>query len=289
MTSNGTTEAISTEIQTEGLIEVTVSSLIANPNQPRQFFSDEEISELAQSLKKSGVLQPILIRLATDSKDSSETKYEIIAGERRYRAAKKAGLTRIPALLRELTEREVLEVSIVENVQRSQLNAVEEAQAYARLLTEFELSQEEVATTVGKDRATIANSLRLLKLSPKVQDMLISEQLSAGHARALLMLDTKAEQEKAAKRIVDNLLSVRATEQLVRDAKAAKPTKSNSSKTSSKSNSSAAIQRQALEERFRRALGTKVALRLNSKGAGELKISFFSHEELEELLEVVEA
>ena len=275
----------------EGLVEIELSQLIANPDQPRQHFSESEIEELSQSLLHSGLLQPILIRKQKTSNSTQQASYEIIAGERRVRAARKAGLTRVPALLRELDDREVLEVSIVENVQRSQLNAVEEARAYSRLQAEFGLSQEEVAKTVGKDRATISNSLRLLKLSEKVQDMLVAEQLSAGHARALLMLDNHASQNAAAKKIVEQLLSVRATEQLVRDAKArsAKGSVSNNSDKKDSSAKGSAIQRQALEERFRRALGTKVALRLNSKGAGELKISFFSQDELEKLLDVVGA
>lgn len=276
----------------EGLIEVALSALIANPQQPRQHFDEGEIEDLARSLKQSGVLQPILVRTRSDGQKG----YEIIAGERRFRAAQKAGLRSVPVLLRELSDREVLEVSIVENVQRSQLNAIDEARAYARLQSEFSLSQEEIAETVGKDRATIANSLRLLKLPAAVHGLIIEGRLSAGHARALLMLESEDEQARLAQRIVENLLSVRATEQLVRDCKNA-PSSDNSvsqsigdsSPTTESRTSAASIQRQALEERFRRALGTKVQLRLNSRGAGELKISFFSQEELDQLLDTLGA
>lgn len=272
-----------------GLVYVPVSQLVRNPNQPRQHFSKEELDELSRSIRQTGLLQPILVRPRGIQTAAGEQTYEIIAGERRYRAAEQAGLHAIPALVRELDEREVLEVSIVENVQRSQLNAIEEARAYQRLGDEFGLSQEEIAKTVGKDRTTIANMQRLLKLAPAVQDALAAGKLSAGHARALLMIHDPVAQESLAEEIVAHGLSVRSVEtraRVVQGNRGDTPAQNAGGKTVPAPAPSPLVA--ALEDRFRRKLGTKVKLAMTEHGAGELRISFFSPEELEKLLELLE-
>ena len=270
----------------QGLRYLPLIDLAANSSQPRQNFNDEEIDQLADSIKQSGLLQPILVRPLPEP--AIGAKFEIIAGERRFRAAKKAGLAQLPVIVKDLDDREVLEVAIVENIQRSQLNPIEEAMAYRRLKEEFSLSQEEIAKTVGKDRATIANTMRLLKLTPKMQDSLVSGALSAGHARALLGLADQSLAESLGAKVLRDGLSVRATEELVRSYSGdgpRGPKKGDKSKRSKGSTSTSS----ELEERFRRALGTKVKVEINSKGAGELRISFFSQDELDKLIEILNA
>ncbi len=272
-------------LKAAGLVYVPIKQLVRNPNQPRQHFSEEELDDLSRSIRQTGLLQPILVRPLGAS--SEEQQYEIIAGERRYRAAERAGLQAIPALVRDLDEREVLEVSIVENVQRSQLNAIEEARAYQRLADEFHLAQDEIAKTVGKDRTTIANALRLLKLSPKVQELLAAGKLSAGHARALLMIHDEAAQESIAEEIIAHGLSVRAVEMRARGVQGNRSVGQSGGDKPAQVNVVSPLV-QALEERFRRKLGTKVKLQVSDAGAGELRISFFSSEELEKLVELLE-
>lgn len=272
-------------LKAAGLVYVPIKQLVRNPNQPRQHFSEEELDDLSRSIRQTGLLQPILVRPLGAS--SEEQQYEIIAGERRYRAAERAGLQAIPALVRDLDEREVLEVSIVENVQRSQLNAIEEARAYQRLADEFHLAQDEIAKTVGKDRTTIANALRLLKLSPKVQELLAAGKLSAGHARALLMIHDEAAQESIAEEIIAHGLSVRAVEMRARVVQGNRSVGQSGGDKPAQVNVVSPLV-QALEERFRRKLGTKVKLQVSDAGAGELRISFFSSEELEKLVELLE-
>ena len=289
---SGTTVAgrsYNAELQDEplegGLVYLSIDQLQANPDQPRQRFSEEEIAELSASISRTGLLQPILVRKVSGGAGALAS-YQIVAGERRYRAAKEAGLTKLPVQVRQLDDREVLEISIVENVQRAQLDPMEEAVAYQRLKVEFGLSQEEIAETVGKDRATVANALRLLKLSSDVQAALIEGKLSAGHARALLGLSNEKAQAAAAKRVLLGGLSVRATEELVRRLSATSNGDVPARKKKPTPGTPAVTQ---LEERFRRALGTKVQLSLARDGSGELKISFFSEEELEKLLELMNA
>ena len=244
---------------------------------------------------QSCVLQPILVRplsSLSESNANEEQSFEIVAGERRFRAAKRAGLAQVPVLVREFTDKEFIEVSIVENVQRSQLSPIEEAEAYHRLHSEFELSQEEIAKTVGKDRATIANSLRLLKLPTDIRTLVAEGKISAGHARALLMIEDAAAQLALADLIVRDSLSVRVAEQYARaggltvEEQAGKVSQLAKSGQKAKSDNPEVV---ALEERIRRALGTKVKLLLGPTGSGELKISFFSNEELEKLLELFNA
>ncbi len=255
------------EENTNGLMFLDVTDVKANPNQPRKEFSHQDLQELSDSIKKSGLLQPILVT------KKAENSYEIVAGERRFRASQLAGITKIPALIRELSDREILELSIVENVQRTDLNPVEEALAYQRLADEFSASQEEIAKAVGKSRSTIANTIRLLKLDPKIQLMLKSGKISSGHARALLMAGDEA--FELAEQIITNKLSVRDAESKASSAKEVKAKEADPITS-------------AIENRLRRALGTKVTLSKKKNGAGELKISFFSNEELNSIVEKIE-
>lgn len=265
-----------------GLTYVSIDRVFPNKGQPRQHFIQSEIDSLSESIRKTGLLQPILVRRRAGDRGQLAT-YEIVAGERRWRAAKQAGLVKIPALLRQITDRESLEIGIVENIHRSDLNPIEEALAYQRLADEFGASQNEIAEKVGKDRASIANGLRLLKLAPQVQEMVVRGQLSAGHGKALLMAPDHSSQCDLAKRIVAEGLSVRAAEQI---AGAGRPADEKSSRTTpKKAAEKVAASTIALEERFRRALGTKVKLSLDKAGTGELTISFFSSAELEQLIE----
>lgn len=239
------------------------------PNQPRRHFSEEEISELASSIEESGVLQPIVVRPSTGG------MYEIVAGERRYRAAKQAGLSRIPAVVRELEDKEAFLLSVVENVQREDLNPIEEALAYQRLADEFDDSTAEVAERIGKNRSTVANSLRLLNLDSEVQKLIQDGKVSAGHGRALLQLSDKAAQRRLALRVIRDQMSVREIEKLVSSGKP--------QRTKKVVEKSPAVTE--LENRLRRHLGTKVSLEVARSGAGELRVSFYSEEELTRVLE----
>lgn len=267
----------------EGLMMLDIAMLKPNEKQPRRQFNSEEITSLAHSIKESGVLQPILARRIDGG------NYEIVAGERRWRASQEAGLERVPVIVRELDDRETLAVSIVENVQRQNLNAIEEALAYQRLIEEFGESQSEVAKAVGKDRVSIANALRLLKLSVEVQEMIFAGVLSAGHGRAILMLELHSEQLELAQRIIDEGLSVRSAEACVLEGRLVAhnllPEKKERKSRGKQSGTAKDAGFNEVENRLRRALGTKVGLRIGKAGAGEVRISFYSHEELNSLLE----
>ena len=205
-----TKKAISSpQEETGGEIMVKVSLIEPNRDQPRKDFNEEELQELAESIKNYGVLQPLLVQ-------KKGTSYELIAGERRWRAAKLAGLREVPVVLREYNKQQAMEIALIENVQRSDLNPIEEAQAYQQLVKEFHLTQEEIAVRVSKNRATITNAMRLLKLDSQIQDLLIKGMISSGHARALLSLEDGQLQKKAAQEILDRGLSVRETEKLVK-------------------------------------------------------------------------
>ena len=189
-----------------------IDKIEPNPDQPRNQFDEDTLQELADSIKQYGMLQPILVTPKDDF-------YEIIAGERRWRAAKQAGLNEVPVMIRKYNENEIVEIALIENIQRDNLNPIEEAMAYKRLMEEFELKQDEVATKVSKSRASITNSLRLLKLDPRVQKMLEEEMISTGHARALLAISNKDKQYEIAQKVFDEKLSVRDIEKLVKDLK----------------------------------------------------------------------
>lgn len=265
------------------LLYLALDRIHPNKSQPRQYFDEAEIASLADSIRHSGVLQPIIVRR---NKNLSSGGFEVVAGERRFRAAQRAGLMKVPALLRQLTDRETLELGIIENVQRSDLNPIEAAQAYQRLVQEFGASQEEIARSVSRDRVSVANALRLLKLPPDVQKFLVSGALSAGHGRALLMLEDPKQQSALARQVAAEQLSVRVTEQLASGKERVGALRKAPKRKASTAKSASVLE---LEARFRRALGTKVSLSLSKEGAGDLTISFFSRAELDSLLERLNA
>ena len=246
---------------------VKITKVEPNREQPRKNFDEDALQELADSIKQFGLLQPILVQ---DRKDY----YEIIAGERRWRAAKLAGLKEVPVIIRNYTEQEIVEISLIENIQREDLNPIEEAQAYKRLLTEFHLKQDEVAERVSKSRAAVTNSIRLLKLNEEVQRMVVDEMISTGHARALLAVENPEEQYNLAQRIFDEKLSVRDVEKLVKNLH--KPAKSK--KVDDKTMQ---VIYQDIEEKLKQKLGRKVTVTSKGEGSGKIEIEFYNHEDLD--------
>ncbi|MBL7663129.1 ParB/RepB/Spo0J family partition protein [bacterium] len=269
------------EHEVRDVFVVDINLIAANPNQPRKIFSEAELESLTNSIRETGLLQPIVVR-RKHSQDNSE-HFEIVAGERRYRAALRAKLQEIPVILKQLSDKEALEIGIIENIQRADLNPIEEAQAYARLQDEFGSSHVEIAKTVGKDRTSVVNALRLLKLPAQVLHYLETGKLTAGHGRALLMLEDGVEQIRLAEQIVQENISVRSLERLAQE----KSPKKRSKAEATSNNKTPQIAE--LENRLRRALGTKVSLNMNVTGAGEMRVSFFSHEEFERILERINA
>ena len=252
---------------------VKITKVEPNREQPRKNFDEDALQELADSIKQFGLLQPIMVQ---DRKDH----YEIIAGERRWRAAKLAGLKEVPVIIRNYTEREIVEISLIENIQREDLNPIEEAQAYKRLLTEFNLKQDEVAERVSKSRVAVTNSIRLLKLSEKVQKMVIDEMITTGHARALLAVEDHEEQYILAQKIFDEKLSVRDVEKLVKNLhKPVKPKKVD--------DKTMQIIYQDIAEKLKQRLGTKVAVSSKGEGAGKIEIEFYNHDDLDRLLDMI--
>lgn len=252
---------------------VKITKVEPNRDQPRKNFDEDALLELADSIKQFGLLQPILVQ---DRKDY----YEIIAGERRWRAAKIAGMKEVPVIVKNLTDQEIVEISLIENIQREDLNPIEEAQAYKRLLNEFNLKQDEVAERVSKSRTAVTNSMRLLKLSDEVQQMVIDEMISTGHARALLSIDDKEQQYAIAQKIFDEKLSVRDVEKLVKNLnKPEKPKKSE--------NKDLTVFYQQIEDNLKESLSTKVSISSKGNGAGKIEIEFFSNEDLDRLLEAM--
>lgn len=260
----------------EGVAQIPIEEILPDKNQPRRHFDEAHIAELASSIKSKGVIQPILVR-------KEGNQYRLIAGERRWRASQRAGLQNIPALVKDVTERQAFELALIENVQREDLNPIEEAQAYHRLIEEFGLTQEGCAERVGKERSSIANSLRLLRLPDAVKASLIEGSLNMGHARALLGLGDEDAIARAANHVMAKRLSVRQTEQLVRREKKEK----SAVKASEGTGPTASAQVRAIEERLQQQLGTKVRLVDRGKGRGKIEIEFFSYEELDRLLEAM--
>ena len=252
---------------------VKINMIEPNREQPRRNFEEDSLLELSESIKQFGVLQPLLVQKKGDY-------YEIIAGERRWRAAKMAGMKEVPVIVREYSRQEVVEIALIENIQRENLNPVEEAQAYKRLMEEFSLKQDEIAERVAKSRTAVTNSIRLLKLDERVQQMLIDDMISSGHARALLALQNKEDQYTAANEVFDEKLSVRETEKLIREWN--KPTPEQKS-----------IKRENefiyhdLEEKMRGIMGKKVSVNRKSNGKGKIEIEYYSDEELERLFEMI--
>lgn len=254
---------------------VNITKVEPNREQPRKNFDEDALEELAESIKQFGLLQPILVQ-------DRKTYYEIIAGERRWRAAKKAGLKEVPVIIKNLTDQEIVEISLIENIQRENLNPIEEAQAYKRLLTEFNLKQDEVAERVSKSRTAVTNSMRLLKLCDNVQQMIIDEMITTGHARALITIEDPEQQYAIAQQIFDEKLSVRDVEKLVKNLN--KPAKIK--KAISIDKSLEAVY-QDIEENLKQKLSTKVSITSKGNGAGKIEIEFYTHDDLEKLMDLL--
>ncbi len=273
VSTSKTKQGNSTEQSSETLVNIT--KVEPNREQPRKNFDEDALEELAESIKQFGLLQPILVQ-------DRKTYYEIIAGERRWRAAKKAGLKEVPVIIKNLTEQEIVEISLIENIQREDLNPIEEAQAYKRLLTEFNLKQDEVAERVAKSRTAVTNSMRLLKLCDDVQQMIIDGMISTGHARALISIEDPEQQYTIAQQIFDEKLSVRDVEKLVKNLN--KPVKVKKAAITDKSLEAVY---QDIEENLKQKLSTKVSITSKGNGAGKLEIEFYSHEDLEKLMDLL--
>ena len=259
-------------------VYVNINKVEPNREQPRKNFDEDALLELSESIKQFGVLQPLLVQNKNDY-------YEIIAGERRWRAAKLAGLKEVPVIIKDLTEQEVVEISLIENIQREDLNPIEEAIAYKRLLTEFNLKQDEVAERVSKSRTAVTNSMRLLKLNDQVQQMVIDDMITTGHARALLGIDDSEKQYIIAQKIFDEKLSVRETEKLVKKLQQEKDnlTEKQPVKIDPKME---AIFRD-LEEKMKNILGTKVAINQKDNSKGKIEIEYYSMDELDRIIDLM--
>jgi len=253
----------------DGYMRCPVDEIVPNKFQPRRAFDEANLAELADSIKENGIIEPLVARRGTDG------GYELIAGERRWRAAKVAGLREVPLVVLDVTDKESLEFAIIENIQRENLNAIEEAEAYQRLMDSFTLTQDGVAKKVGKERATVANYLRLLQLPAEVKDEIVNATISMGHARALLSLDNHAKQRDVCKRVVQKGLSVRETEKLVKGYG-----------REQKRDIPKATYLAPLEDEMRRLFGTKVAVK-EKRGKGRLEIEFYSAEELDRIIELL--
>lgn len=250
------------------VITLPLASIKSNPYQPREDYGDAEIAGLIESIKNKGIIQPVVVR-------ASGKVYELVCGDRRYRAAKKVGLQRIPAVIKELSDREVLELALIENLQRKDLNPIEEARAYNRLIVEFGLTQSDVSKVIGKERSTVTNRLRLLKLPPSVQAMVMREEISEGHARALLGLESESSMLTMANEIKNKKLSVRQTEQLMRRRGATQ-------KKASKKDLFTTEAERLLREKF----GTRCTIQKRGT-TGKLVIEFYSEEDLERIFEIL--
>lgn len=254
-------------------IKIKINQVEPNREQPRKKFDEKALQELADSISQFGILQPLIVQEKTDY-------YEIIAGERRWRAAKLAGLKEVPVIIRTMSDQEIVEISLIENIQRENLNPIEEATAYKRLLNEFQLTQEEIAQRVAKSRTAVTNSMRLLKLDERVQQMVVDELLSTGHARALLAIEDAELQFQAANKVYNEKLSVREVEKLVKNIGKEKPAKKEKN-----------LQQEAvfqdLEEKMKVSLGTKVSISRKDDKRGRIEIEYYSMEELERLMDIL--
>lgn len=259
-------------------VKVKISKVEPNREQPRKNFDEDALLELAESIKQFGVLQPLLVQ---DRKDY----YEIIAGERRWRAAKIAGLKEVPVIIKKLTEQEMVEISLIENIQRENLNPIEEALAYKRLLNEFNLKQDEVAERVSKSRTAVTNSMRLLKLNEKVQQMVIDDMLTTGHARALLGIEDQEKQYVVTQQIFDEKLSVRETEKLV---KKIQKEKNLPEKKKEELDEQVALAYHDVEEKMKLILGTKVNIRAKDDKKGKIEIEYYSMDEFNRIFEMMQ-
>ena len=252
----------------------TVKITMVEPNreQPRKNFDQDALEQLADSIKQYGLIQPIVVQ-------DRKTYYEIIAGERRWRAAKIAGLKEVPVIIKNYTEQEIVEISLIENIQRENLNPIEEAMAYKRLLNEFNLKQDEVAERVSKSRTAVTNSMRLLKLCDEVQQMIIDEMITTGHARALISVEDPEQQYILAQKIFDEKLSVRHVEKLVKDFG-----KTKKEKKAKEKDKALEVIYQEIEQKLKDKVGTKVSITSKGDGAGKLEIEFYNHDDLERII-----
>ncbi len=257
-------------------MKLKISEIEPNREQPRKSFDEDGLIELSESIKQFGVLQPILVQKKDDY-------YEIIAGERRWRAAKLAGIKEVPVIIKDFTEQEVVEISLIENIQRESLNPIEEAHAYKRLMEEFHLRQDEIAERVSKSRTAVTNSMRLLKLDDRVQQMVVDEMLTTGHVRTLLALENKELQYNTAMKIFDEKLSVRETERLVKEILNPKV------KKEKKVNLEEEAIYEGLEEKIKSIIGTKVSIHRGAKHKGKIEIEYYSQEELERIMDLFES
>ena len=252
-------------------VKVKISKIEPNKEQPRKNFDEDALYELSESIKQHGVLQPILVQ-------ERKGYYEIIAGERRWRAAKLAGLKEVPVIIKKFSEQEIVEISLIENIQRENLNPIEEAIAYKRLLTEFNLKQDDVAQRVSKSRTAVTNSMRLLKLDERIQEMVIDEKLSTGHARALLGIDDPELQYQTACKVFDESLSVREVEKLVKSLNTPK-------KEIKKPEINQAVY-DDMSEKLKQVMGTKVQILPKTQEKGKIEIEYYSGEELERIIDL---
>ena len=254
------------------VVHVNITQVEPNRNQPRKSFDEDSLIELAESIKQYGIINPLIV---TDKNDH----YEIVGGERRWRAAKKAGIKEVPVIIKDLSDHEIAEISLIDNIQREDINPIEEALAYKKLIDDFGYTQDIVAEKVSKSRVTITNSLRLLKLCEKVRQMVIDGLITTGHARALISVESEEEQTMLAQKVFDEKLSVRETEKLVKNlGKAPKP------KKVLETNSSLDAIYANLSERCKQAIGTKVDITSKGSGAGKIEIEFYSSDDLEKII-----
>ena len=267
-------EVVKTESNAQGTY-VKNTKVEPNREQPRKKFDEDALQELADSIKQYGIVEPLIVQ-------DRKTHYEIIAGERRWRAAKLAGLKEVPVIVRNYTEQEIVEISLIENIQREDLNPIEEAQAYKRLLTEFHLKQDEVAERVSKSRTAVTNSMRLLKLCDEVQQMIIDDMITTGHARALISIEDPEQQYTIAQKVFDEKLNVRDVEKLVKNLN--KPEKAKKEPVADKA---LEVVYQDLEEKLKQSLGTKVSIASKGDGAGKLEIEFYTHDDLEKITDLL--
>lgn len=262
--------SISEEVR-DSIVMMNISKVEPNRTQPRKNFNEDALQELAESIKEHGIIEPLIVQ-------KRDKYYEIIAGERRWRAANIAGLKEVPIIIKDLTELEIVEIALIENIQREDLNPIEEAMAYKRLIDEFNLKQDEVAERVSKSRTNITNTMRLLKLSPEVQQMLIDEMISAGHARALIGVEDSAIQYSLAQRVFDEKMSVRDIEKAVK----------NIGKTQKEANQKKVQISDAYksyETKLKDKLGTKVNVSVKDNGTGKIEIEFYSNDDFERIVE----
>ncbi len=261
--------------ESKTLVYCGIEEIVPNRSQPRKHFDESKLQELAESIRENGILEPLLVRRIDQG-------YELIIGERRWRAAQKAGLKEVPVLVKETERRQALEISLIENIQRENLNPIEEAEAFKQLIEEFNISQEELSKRVGKDRTTITNTLRLLKLPPEMREHLLQNRITSGHARAILSLENKEKQKELCTLVIKRGLSVRGAEATAKRW-SEKPKKS---LASSKKRGDLEAQLSSLQDTMRKYLGTKV--HISQKGdAGKIEIQYYSPEDLERIVEAI--